>query len=256
MLNDMKCVSILDGSGSSNMIDYFIPNDKGKYQVPLIANPENVYNNCLSLVKASYTPHDATLIPRYKIAILDTGILSDHPIFKRYIKEYIDFTGEGITDGNGHGSLVTWLYLVRGERAITEADAGLYICKILTSDGLGTEENIIKGIKWAQSKNVRFINLSAGIDNKRWFGLRACDGSCEVCKTAYSLKDENIMLFAAAGNNVATVCPAKVALNFEDAPAMAVGAINNESGEKQAWSGEGNIYSTDTIPVAEKVLLT
>ncbi len=255
MQKEIHCVTILDGSGGRGMLDQFAPDENGRYKVPVIESPANVHNNCIHLIKASQETFDPQIRPKYNVAILDTGILPDHPVFKRYIKNTIDFTGEGISDSNGHGSMVTWLYLVRSERALTELDVGLYICKILTSDGVGTEENIIKGLKWAQSQNVRFINLSAGIDNREWFGLRACGGQCDVCKTAYELKDKNIMLFAAAGNDGRTVCPAKVGIHFQDAPVIAVGASGSVGGEKESWSGKGNMYSTGTIHIAETVTI-
>ncbi len=39
-------------------------------------------------------------------AILDTGLLSEHPLINGRVAEEVDFTGEGPEDGNGHGTAV------------------------------------------------------------------------------------------------------------------------------------------------------
>lgn len=257
MQNDAKCVTILNHDGGRDkMIEHFEPDRQGKYRVPILTSSQKEYDNSLKLIESCKEELDPNTQPTYTCAVLDTGILLDHPVFKRYIKNYIDFTGEGITDLNGHGSMVTWQLLVTsGERPLFNRDIGLYICKILTADGVGTKENIIKGLKWAEEQNVRMINLSAGIDNRKWFGLSECKGTCDVCETAYHLKEKKIIIAAAAGNDGKTVCPAKVSFYYDDSYVISVGALQNESGEKEGWSGEGLMYAPGTTYFGEDISL-
>ena len=249
MHDKLKCVSILDNLSADARKNLFEKNKEGYYQVPSHSPEDRNYQNSMNLLKSLESDYDSTATPLLKIAILDTGILPEHPVFKRYIKNYVDFTGEGIEDGNGHGSLVTWLYLTSEEHYQNPSNIGLYICKILSNDGKGKAENIIKGIKWAESQHVRLINLSAGIDNRRWLGLWDCKTTCDVCKTALNLGDK-VMLFAAAGNNGHTVCPAKVGLQEGNTSVVAVGATKVDSNEAESWSGTGNIYTNGTTRIS------
>ncbi len=255
MQTNAKCVSILDGSGLDNVVEYFAPDANGQYGVPNISTTQRDADNLLSLIKLCSGTGDWEQDNEVKVAILDTGIFLEHPIFKKYIRNYIDLTGEGITDFNGHGSMVTLQFLISGEEPLSYKDFGLYICKILSSDGQGTAENIIKGMKWAESQKVRIINLSAGIDNRIWHGLKSCNGTCEVCKTAYNLKNSNIYIAAAAGNNGKTVCPAKVSLYYQDSYVYSVGALDAETGTKVSWSGEGKVYMPGTVYMDGRLLL-
>jgi subtilisin family serine protease len=250
-----RCVSILDRQDAGNAIEYFTQNADGQYKVPHIVSSEREYNNLVSLIQECTSEENLEIRSLFKIAILDTGILPEHPVFKRFIREYIDFTDEGITDQNGHGSLVTLQMLIAGSKPLSYANIDLYICKILSSDGGGTAGNMIKGLKWAESKNVDMINLSAGIDNTRWHGLLSCKGNCEICKTAYNLKDKKIILAAAAGNNGKTVCPAKVSQYYDDSYVVSVGALDHDTGTKASWSGDGQIYMPGEIHYNGHILL-
>lgn len=252
---NIKCVSILDNGYGDNAIEYFTANIDGKYKVPLIRTSEHDYNNLIELIQLCYSTDNLERRSLLKIAILDTGILLEHPIFKRYIRNYADFTGEGITDQNGHGSFVTLQLLIGGEKPLSYNNIDLFICKILSKDGLGTSENIIKGLKWAESQNVNMINLSAGIDNKIWHGIFRCKGTCEVCKTAYNLKKKKIILCAAAGNNGKTVCPAKVNMYYDDSYVVSVGALDNETGEIASYSGQAMAYLPGDVLFDSYVLL-
>ena len=253
----IKCVSILDRQDSGNLIDYFRPDADGHYRLPAITTSEKTAQNVADLIKLC--SGDDSDEEAYKktpgIAILDTGILIDHPVFKRYVNDYIDFTGEGINDLNGHGSLVTLQLLIGGDEVISYKELRLYICKILSSDGKGTADNIIKGLNWAASHDIRIINLSAGIDNRIWHGLRSCKGTCNVCQAAYELRKKNITIVAAAGNDGKTVCPAKVSLYYADSNVLSVGAIDSDTGQKANWSGEGQVYSPADVHMKGAVII-
>src|ERR1035441_5261687 len=78
-----------------------------------------------------------------KCAILDTGMMLDHPLIKRNLAESVDLTGEGPDDLNGHGTIVTLLAL------LTAPDSTLLNIKVAGSDGFGDEENLIRGMEIA-----------------------------------------------------------------------------------------------------------
>jgi hypothetical protein len=43
------------------------------------------------------------------IAFLDSGVMTAHPVISQRLRSSVDFTGEGIEDLNGHGTMVTLL---------------------------------------------------------------------------------------------------------------------------------------------------
>lgn len=109
------------------------------------------------------------------VAILDTGIDTEHPDLKDQIIGGRNFTDEGsvddFTDGNGHGTHVAGtIAAAENESGVVGVapEAKLLICKVLGSDGSGSDSNIIKAIKWAtdwRGKNgerVRVVNMSLG----------------------------------------------------------------------------------------------
>jgi major intracellular serine protease len=109
------------------------------------------------------------------VAILDTGVDQNHPDLKDRIIGGRNFTREGrrdnFSDGNGHGTHVA------GTIGASSNDTGvvgvapdvkLLICKVLNSEGSGSYQGIIDGIryatKWRGSKGerVRVMNMSLG----------------------------------------------------------------------------------------------
>src|SRR2546429_450082 len=131
-----------------------------------------------------------------RVAILDTGLLSNHPWLKRRIVGAVDFTGEGVEDRNGHGTAVA-LVLLAGTPYVN-----LLNVKVLYEDADGTEEDLVEGLRWAAKNRATSINVSLGIH-------RPCDGSCDVCSEANRIvKECGILISAAAGNDGLT-CPAR-----------------------------------------------
>ena len=126
--------------------------------------------------------------------------------FYKTLVESVDFTGTDLEDHNGHGTQVALLLL--GAAPGTH----LYSAKVLDNTGNGTPKALIEGIRWATSKKVTIINISAGIYGKKW-GLLDCQGDCDVCQAAEEAGKAGIYVACAAGNipNM-TCCPATLGL--------------------------------------------
>lgn len=100
-----------------------------------------------------------------KVAVLDTGIDTDHPDFVGAVVASKDFTGDGIEDANGHGTHTAGII---GARANGYGFVGvapkcdLIIGKVLADDGYGSYEWIADGVDWAVAEGADIINLSLG----------------------------------------------------------------------------------------------
>lgn len=170
-----------------------------------------------------------------KCAILDTGMMLGHPWIRRTLEESIDLTGEGPEDSNGHGTLVTLIYL------LTAPGSALLNVKIARADGRGEEKDLIRGMEIAVEKGALVMNLSVGVYHKKW-GLLDCRGDCPVCQAAERAAKAGVLVCAAAGNEPAkTYCPAKVGLVKQGIGVMSVAAFDYERGTLAPYSGKGSI---------------
>ena len=100
-----------------------------------------------------------------KIAVLDTGIDTNHPAFKGAILNTQDFTGEGIEDRNGHGTHCAGIIAARLAEQRFEGlapKAKLLIGKVLDREGRGEVASIASGINWAVQNQVDIISISFG----------------------------------------------------------------------------------------------
>ena len=111
-----------------------------------------------------------------KIAILDTGIDSNHPDFyfpnsTSKIVGAVSFTGEPVTDGNGHGthcaSIAAGTGAASSGRYVGVAPgAALLNVKVLNNEGEGYESWIISGIQWAVDNGANVLSMSFGAETK------------------------------------------------------------------------------------------
>ncbi len=100
-----------------------------------------------------------------KVAVLDTGVDTDHPDLVSAISDTQDFTGEGIEDRNGHGTHCAGIIAARlndfGFVGVAP-ESRLLIGKVLNRDGSGTFRQIANGINWAVSRDADIISMSLG----------------------------------------------------------------------------------------------
>ncbi len=175
-------------------------------------------------------------------AIIDSGVLSGHPMLYHCLRDIVDFTGEGGEDRLGHGTMVALLWR-RDMLGIPFKK--LVILKCIGADGRGSQDNLITALRWLRSYNEKnepkIVDaiLSIGIYNKR-LGLLACDGTCRLCSEAVETS-KSVRLVVAAGNTAGkTACPARaaflpskpniVAVTRPDEKTAGIGTVSTSTG--------------------------
>ncbi|REL27117.1 subtilisin Carlsberg [Thalassotalea euphylliae] len=100
-----------------------------------------------------------------KVAVLDTGIDSDHQDLAAAIIDTADFTGDGIEDANGHGTHCAGVIGARlnGVGFVGVAPKSeLLVAKVLANNGSGAYEWIANGVYWAVDNDADIISMSLG----------------------------------------------------------------------------------------------
>lgn len=103
-----------------------------------------------------------------KVAILDTGIELQHPDFvgrKITAKSFIE--NEDVQDGHGHGTHCVGtacgpLRPSKLPRYGVAYNAEIYVAKVLSNEGRGTDSQILQGITWAIANGCDVISMSLG----------------------------------------------------------------------------------------------
>jgi subtilisin family serine protease len=171
-----------------------------------------------------------------RVAVLDTGIDTNHPDLSNDIVAQHCFTDAGCPPGNtdegtsaeddhGHGTNVSGVITSTGTVAPVgfAPDAEIVAVKVLKWDGSGWVSDWIAGMDWVAanqaSLNVDIMNMSLGT-----FALYAgnCDFSRnDVAAAAAQLKALGITVFASSGNQGSAAAMSSPACNGD---VVAVGA--------------------------------
>jgi subtilisin family serine protease len=180
------------------------------------------------------------------IAIIDTGVDLLHPDLKNKMKssgrDYINNDFDA-TDDHGHGTIVAGI--AAAETNNNEGIAGVaWNCKILPvkvagADGLGSEDKVADGIRWAVDNGAGVINISMGSVEPSLL-IR------DAVKYAY---EKNVVVVVSAGNGNGRVeYPAAY-----DEYVLAVAATDYDD-NRTSWSSYGP--EVDVAAPGEKVLGT
>ncbi|MEV4658782.1 S8 family serine peptidase [Micromonospora sp. NPDC049301] len=177
------------------------------------------------------------------VAVLDTGVDTDHPDLAGKVTQSKDFSGKGsVDDGHGHGTHVA--STIAGSGAASDGryrgvapGATLAVGKVLDDTGYGSFDAIIDGMRWAAADaKATVVNMS--------LGGYATDGNDPVSAAVNELTRAYGTLFvAAAGNDgaeEAVTTPAAA-----DA-ALAVGSVN-KSDQLSAFSNRGPRSGDGTV---------
>ena len=128
-----------------------------------------------------------------KVAVLDTGIDTDHPDLQDAIADSRDFTGDGIEDANGHGTHCAGIIGARLNEVGfvgVAPECQLLIGKVLNNGGQGSYDWISQGIDWAVEKKAHIISMSLG-------GPKSAD---TLYKAIHSALTAGVYVMCAAGN--------------------------------------------------------
>jgi subtilisin family serine protease len=101
------------------------------------------------------------------VAVLDTGVQSNHPDLIGQLSETRDFTGSpsGSIDHNGHGThccgIIAAIDNQTGVVGVAP-EAKIISAKVLADNGAGGSSGIAAGIRWAVAKGAHVISMSFG----------------------------------------------------------------------------------------------
>lgn len=137
-----------------------------------------------------------------RVAILDTGIDLGHPDFQgRAITARSFVAGEEVEDAQGHGTHCAGT--AAGPRAQGDRprygvapEAELYIGKVLSNAGFGTEIDILAGMAWAVEMGCEVISMSLGRSVRV-----GEEPTIEYERIARRALDAGCLIMAAAGND-------------------------------------------------------
>ncbi len=165
-----------------------------------------------------------------KVAVLDTGMDQSHPDFAgRTIVAQSFIPGVASPhDGHGHGTHCIGtscgpLAPATGPRYGIAYDADIYVGKVLSDQGSGTDSGILNGINWAVANDCEVVSMSLGANVQQVHPAYRVAGRRAL--------NHGSLIIAAAGNNANR--PGNV--GFVGVPAnspniIAVGALDEQLG--------------------------
>jgi len=119
----------------------------------------------LAEIGADRSPHTGHGIV---VAVLDTGIDSEHAAFSGVELDEKDFSGSGDGDRNGHGTHCAGTIFgreVEGKRiGVATSVTKALIGKVLGDDGRGSSEMAFQAITWATENGANVVSMSLGFD--------------------------------------------------------------------------------------------
>lgn len=167
------------------------------------------------------------------VAILDTGMYLAHPDFAaRNIVSKSFISGESEEDQHGHGTHCAGIAIGgenkdSGIRYGAAKDADLYVGKVLSNSGVGSDSGILAGMDWAIGNGCQVISMSLGAS------VREGEGYSNIYNDlAKKSMEMGTLIIAAAGNDSrrsqGIIRPVNHPANCPNI--LAVGALNKKSG--------------------------
>ena len=162
-----------------------------------------------------------------EVAVLDSGIDTDHPDLADAVVAAQDFTGSdtGTADAYGHGthvaSIITGSGTASGGRYRGVApDTRLLNAKVIDDTGSGSDSTVIAGMEWAVARGADVLNLSLGNDFPS-------DGTDPVSLAVDRLTADSGALFVVASGNTGPTATSIGSPGAADA-ALTVGAVDRD----------------------------
>lgn len=205
-----------------------------------------------------------------RVAVLDTGLDLNHPDFAgRKIISQSFINGESVQDLNGHGThcigTACGSKLASNPRYGIAYNSEIYVGKVLSNRGSGTDGGILAGIEWAITNGCHVISMSLGAPT------RPGDSYSRVYeKVGQRALQRGSLIIAAAGNEsmdrstgkrfsppnpvgYPANAPSLMAVAALDAQlqvaAFSNGSINPDGGQIDIAGPGVNVYSSWPMPV-------
>ena len=188
------------------------------------------------------------------VAVLDSGVYSEHPDLKNNLKEAVSIVGEDKDwasdyqksgDIEGHGTHVCGIVSAEANNEICVAgmsyNADILSVRIFyrtSSKPTSTSAEIVKGIEYALSKkdemNIRVINMSLSFKD-------VSTGTQAVTDAIDAAWDAGVLCCVASGNNStsASLQPTGFPANYEKS--LAVGSIDSKHARSSFSNGDENL---------------
>ncbi|HXR03190.1 MAG TPA: S8 family peptidase [Verrucomicrobiae bacterium] len=141
------------------------------------------------------------------VAVLDTGVRYTHQDLaaNMWVNPNDGSHGWNVltgtndpSDDNGHGTMVAGVLGAVGNNGIGVVGVAWQVqimaCKCFNNLGIGSISSVITGMDYAETNGARIINASWGFTN-----------SLALSNAVYSLRDSNIIIVAACGNNATNI---------------------------------------------------
>lgn len=146
------------------------------------------------------------------LAIIDTGVLPEHPAIKERLAKTLDYTGEGPEDQDGHGTICT--ILSRMSFIDGGTDPTIVSMKVVPKNGIAKPKYLLEALQDLPKLKDKVgipvfdAHIRCGTFTRGYFG-KTCDGTCEICKAAEAAANSGITLQVAVGNTPGKIaCPA------------------------------------------------
>ena len=191
-----------------------------------------------------------------KLAILDTGINEIHADFDgRGVVSKSFIADEKVNDLNGHGTHCTGIAAgyTRGDNGTRYGvanKASIYVGKVLSNAGAGSDSGILAGMEWAMGSGCKIISMSLGASIRPGHAYSRIYN--DIAKIAL---DQGTLIIAAAGNdsrrsqkiiqavNHPANCPNIMAVaaidRFLKIADFSCGSVNKDSGQVVDIAGPG-----------------
>ncbi|MBD3204428.1 S8 family serine peptidase [Candidatus Woesearchaeota archaeon] len=96
------------------------------------------------------------------VAVLDTGLDTDHPDLSNNVKSCVAFGYAACEDGHGHGTHVSGTVLANGKIRGVAPDASLMAVKVCSDSGSCYDDDVATGIYHAVDNGADIISMSFG----------------------------------------------------------------------------------------------
>lgn len=171
-----------------------------------------------------------------KVAVVDTGVQSDHPAIVGHVIKKIKLASGNIEDGCGHGTHVASILLS------VAPEVEIINVKVLDDEGGGNLDDVMKGIEIAVSEGASVISMSLGL----YIG---CYENHPICLLINQLnRDKKIMFAIAAGNGGPYTNPATPALAKQAVAVAATDQYDNVADFSSRGPACGRIFPDCAAP--------